>query len=415
MNNLCNRNCSCCSSSSAQLIAENEDVFAEILLHLPVKSLLRFKCVSRKWRSVISSPYFALRHTRRNSSRGTSSLLILRSRALLILSLGNNDHNSSPAGFRIPSFNFLNLTPDFTLRILGTCNGLMLCYLGSAFNGCNFSYCVCNLTTKRFITLPRPEMIANKHILGVNLAFDPLESPNFKVVCVGQSCILNDHHCQIEIYSSETGLWRRWNGSFCNQYNILQTFDQGVFCNGAVHWLCTVGDSLYFDLKDESLKTLPMPPIHGDIYTPKRMRHLGQSGGHLQLIDSEAKMYHNPPMDIYEMNGDYSGWFLKYSIDLNDIGCLFPDMVGHVEVHTQFFEDGYSVHLSKYFLYSILSVVGSEDGQSLEVILSIPNKIISYNPKENSARVLLCLGDNMNTLDYRWRDVYQLKDTLSWL
>ncbi|KAI5675492.1 hypothetical protein M9H77_06442 [Catharanthus roseus] len=391
MMNLCPKTTSSSSSSAAEMIAENQDLMVEILLHLPVKSLLRFKCVSKQWKSMISNPYFAHRHTRRNSTRPTSSLLILKRRGMLILSLGNDAN--SPAGFRTPSFNFLNVTPDFTLKILGSCNGLMLCSLSSAFNDYSFAYCVCNLTTKRFTTFPRPGMVRNKPLLGVNLAFDPSESPHFKIVCVGQCCIFDDQRCQIEIYSSETR----------------------VFCYGAIHWLSPIGDSFYFVLQEESLKTLAMPPMQGDIYSTKRVRYLGQSGGILHLIDSEANMYYNPPMDIYEIGRDYSGWVLKCRINLEDIGCLYPDMVGHVEVHTQLLESGFGVHLSKYYLYSILSLVRGGDGETLEIILSIPNKIISYNPKENSAKVLLCLVNNMNSLDYRWFDVYQFNDSLSWL
>ncbi|EYU32835.1 hypothetical protein MIMGU_mgv1a023169mg, partial [Erythranthe guttata] len=46
-----------------------EEIIEEILLcNLPVKTLLRFKCVSKQWRSLISSKHFVERHLAKNSS-----------------------------------------------------------------------------------------------------------------------------------------------------------------------------------------------------------------------------------------------------------------------------------------------------------------------------------------------------------
>ncbi|PHT49229.1 hypothetical protein CQW23_13437 [Capsicum baccatum] len=39
-----------------------EEIIMEILSRLPVRSLLRFKCVSKCWMTLISEPYFMLKH-----------------------------------------------------------------------------------------------------------------------------------------------------------------------------------------------------------------------------------------------------------------------------------------------------------------------------------------------------------------
>ncbi|XP_062015337.1 putative F-box protein At3g51171 [Rosa rugosa] len=39
-----------------------EDVIAEILARLPVKSLMRFRCVCKSWRALISESYFVKKH-----------------------------------------------------------------------------------------------------------------------------------------------------------------------------------------------------------------------------------------------------------------------------------------------------------------------------------------------------------------
>ncbi|KAG5001241.1 hypothetical protein JHK87_022313 [Glycine soja] len=40
----------------------SHDLIVEILLRLPIKSLLRFKCVCKSWLSFISNPHFVKSH-----------------------------------------------------------------------------------------------------------------------------------------------------------------------------------------------------------------------------------------------------------------------------------------------------------------------------------------------------------------
>lgn len=44
------------------------ETIEEILINSPVKSLLRFKCVSKSWRCLISSKFFVTEHLKRSSS-----------------------------------------------------------------------------------------------------------------------------------------------------------------------------------------------------------------------------------------------------------------------------------------------------------------------------------------------------------
>ncbi|KAM3198794.1 hypothetical protein P3L10_034459 [Capsicum annuum] len=39
-----------------------EEIIMDILSRLPVQSLLRFKCVSKFWMTLISQPYFTTKH-----------------------------------------------------------------------------------------------------------------------------------------------------------------------------------------------------------------------------------------------------------------------------------------------------------------------------------------------------------------
>lgn len=59
---------------------------------------------------------------------------------------------------------------------------------------------------------------------------------------------------------------------------------------------------------------IPLPPIpEGKDWHNREFRHYGESRGHLHLVEINSRMYR---VDVYEMERDYSGWFVKLSADL---------------------------------------------------------------------------------------------------
>ncbi|KAL5810788.1 hypothetical protein ACOSQ4_027356 [Xanthoceras sorbifolium] len=159
--------------------------------------------------------------------------------------------------------------------MLQSCNGLMLLSSNSGGHELPDNYCVYNPTTKQYTVLPPlPVNEVFKVIYGVNLAYDPSKSPHYKVICVRTYENSEEGVCQIEVYSSKTGPWRKSDGTFTAHYET--EFGLGMFWNGALHWISPWDSSLYFDVDEEKVHEMPMPDtLDGDVR--RRFRYFGES------------------------------------------------------------------------------------------------------------------------------------------
>ncbi|EXC20952.1 F-box protein [Morus notabilis] len=182
-------------------------------MRLPLKSLIRFKSVSKHWLSLISEPKFHRCHNRilnpisglfLNNSKFMYSFCTINGEFDYV-NLDKSSYSSQPP---IKSGDF----GESGFRIVQSCNGLFLC--SRHLHPKAFGNFVCNPITKKYTPLPRISWhwrdwsgcIRIMNSFSLSLAFDPWESSHYKVVCVRNSDSHRDHY-QIQIYSSET---RRW-------------------------------------------------------------------------------------------------------------------------------------------------------------------------------------------------------------
>lgn len=119
------------------------EIAADILSRLPVKSLKRFRCVSKSWCKEIDSLYFINTHLKRSSQAHTHLSLILRDATnLCTVDLDSPDFTS------IELKNNPLKSDHCATEVMGSCNGLL------ALLNSDFSIALYNPSTREKKMIP---------------------------------------------------------------------------------------------------------------------------------------------------------------------------------------------------------------------------------------------------------------------
>ncbi|KAL1560701.1 F-box/kelch-repeat protein-like protein [Salvia divinorum] len=214
------------------------DLWIEILLKLPVKSLIRFAVVSKSWRSLITSPSFTSLHLS-NSKKNRAILRHYDERDkqehyLLLELLAKN----GAFAINISSeFEFPMNSQIGYYRIVGSCDGL-LCSIDDLFLFPSQSVILWNPSVRKHVILPpaitnpmEPHIV----VLGLGVA---------NGVCKVVRLVYCRKHYdygfgvppQVEVFSLGAGNWRTVFGLNI-KLRILEFMWSQVLLNGVVHWL----------------------------------------------------------------------------------------------------------------------------------------------------------------------------------
>ncbi|KAL3618059.1 hypothetical protein CASFOL_038380 [Castilleja foliolosa] len=388
--------------SSAQIVASIGDLLIKIIQPLPLKPIFQLTLVSKYWNSLISDLNLFL------------SSNIRPAVGLIFEVLEKSDYpNSTYAYSYIISLDKSTISRPIQkmtsirdtwyrhCKILHSCNGLVLCVSNPAEN-LSRRYYVCNPTIKKYIILPKVVVDHNRlSIHGMYLVFDPSKSPhNYKVVCLLRS--FGDWLHFFDVYSSETGTWRKGSELFKADKNF--DFGNGVYWNGAIHWVNIVTKprkSVYFSLDcDQTLKVFPNPPLQDTDYD-KSCYYFGESYDHLHFVDSHRKL---SEIIVYEMKRDYSEWFVKYKVNVAEIKRNYLEWdysewfmkhkVKFPEIHRDY------EYFCKYIAYAqIYTVVRVKNDEDSFLVIKVGRTIVRYNFKQKTCETLCNLE---SALGDRW-------------
>ncbi|KAG5402915.1 hypothetical protein IGI04_009034 [Brassica rapa subsp. trilocularis] len=164
------------SSSPAKIVADLDDVLLHILSFLPIKTLIKCKRVSKRWRSLITNPNFSNRIISSKHPLPISGLYLKGTRDIeyRFVSLLDDDDEVNEQRLSLSSPLRFADHPS-PIIVMQSTNGLLLCKCTCPPNHFNRNFYVYNPTTKQKTLLP-PII---DHV-ALSLAFDPSKSPHYK-------------------------------------------------------------------------------------------------------------------------------------------------------------------------------------------------------------------------------------------
>ncbi|MCD7463167.1 hypothetical protein HAX54_050083 [Datura stramonium] len=392
------------SSWQAEKVAGNDDLLRQILVRLPGSSLLRFRCVCRHWRFLTSSSDFRQLQSCR-SAASTAGLFLFRKsdRRYHLDHLLNFPETSKR---RVPS-NIRTFIGSFqSIKPINYCNGLLCLRLH--LDNDEVFYCVYNPCTNRYTNIPLPEIDDLDEIVSMNLAFDPSKSSYYKIVCIVKEGLGLLRFLTFSTEANSSTTWKESGQQVQIRVDHYYYFGKGVFLNGAIHLVSKHSPFLCFDVDNECLKKMPSTSIP-EGHDRRKIKYFGESAGKLYLI--EENVLRPTLLNVFELDKDYSKWFMKYVVDVDVLTRLFPLMV---------FNEPESLDAIDYQFDVLCFLDGEKEGKTM-LVLSLPEKMISYDIKNMNVKELLKvqleeLHLNMEgflVYNYKWYHAYKHVETLA--
>ncbi|XP_060181742.1 F-box/kelch-repeat protein At3g23880-like [Lycium barbarum] len=236
------------------------ELITEILSRLPVKSLLRFRCVSKSWLSLICSNEFINIHLSlsSNNKEYTHHRLMLSfvqpEYNLKDCSLGSLLNGGDTEAFDL---DYPMKNPHKSVWIVGSVNGLICVAIEEN------DLFLWNPSIRKFKKLPdsRPKLRCGYYFM-YGFGYDEVRD-DYKVV--GIFCIFGSggaYEVEVKIYGLKSDSWRNVDDF---QGGLLLN-DSGKFVNGKLHWATTARlgeyncwDIISVDLTDEKWGKVEQP------------------------------------------------------------------------------------------------------------------------------------------------------------
>ncbi|KAM1000550.1 hypothetical protein ACFX15_006922 [Malus domestica] len=269
------------------------DIMLDILSRLPVKSLCRFRCVSKSWRSLVTDPDFVKIHL----NKAFENVEIFHQRRRLMFSDGSHrslysldldeflNHNDAVHNYLDEKENDNDINtnddddeavateldyiyseiPNNWVFMVFHCNGLLLCQLY------NWEFYLVNPATRKSKKLPDiPSSSIAYYFDLFGFGFDH-STDDYKMVDLRYL----KGGIMFIVYTLKTGSWREIQRRYPYKSDLML---HGILLSGGLHWLVNRvrGSSsviISFDLAEEHVQEIPLPCDLVDAKGFKRKNH----------------------------------------------------------------------------------------------------------------------------------------------
>ncbi|KAJ1410227.1 Galactose oxidase/kelch, beta-propeller [Sesbania bispinosa] len=294
------------------------DIIINVLQRVPVKSLIRFKCVAKDWAKLLETPYFIEQHLHHSSH---NNLYLLLQCAL-----------PSPSILIGPDFKF-HKPPQFTSppgRIIGSCNGL-LCLRHTEQPP---MLSLWNPATRQVKHVPETLIDVKTNSYHVGFGFSPLVN-DYKMLRISvfdEDQFLSPYEAMVnraEVYSLTTGSWKEIDAS---NLQSLYLVTNPVTVNGAIFWHAIssyygYGFVVSFDIGEEAFTLLeaPPPPSHAYSISLAVYNHKIAVIHHCMVIVGQVMSFSIDlwALEVEDTHPSGESWVKKYSVGPSS-RILFP-------------------------------------------------------------------------------------------
>ncbi|CAI9094619.1 OLC1v1030382C1 [Oldenlandia corymbosa var. corymbosa] len=300
-----------------------QDVITDVLKRLPAKSIGRFRCVSKPWRSLLSNPRFIKEHLNFHIRSDPDKFIVVdrSDRAPRVLT-PNMENNSTERRYDwvctkvISPLLCLNKQSK-RVFVVGSCHGLVLLANDKR------TMILMNPTTLEAVEIPKfglslDPFVGDEMLCG--LGYDETNN-DYKIVTFPHYDRDEQDYAETfaDVYSVRTKTWKRLAKS---RYS-LPYITAGVLANGCLHWIAkdtkTAGHPLViaaFDLAREEFKEVP-PPRDINISSAR----LTVLGGCFACFDNALGFNGSSVMNFWVMYdyGEQESWI---QFNISDCKCI---------------------------------------------------------------------------------------------
>lgn len=259
------------------------ELLENILVRLPVKSVIRFKCVEKSWSSLFENPSFIAKHHRHSCSITNPSYLIMSQDGsggdIIIMSLLHPPHNDiDDTQVHIVDMNIQFDTNLISMRFLRpnicACINGIFC-IGGSFSGGFDGFFLWNPAIRQYKVVPYPTLhyppalhfFNTDHNFAFGYDYNSNDYKLVRIVNYGR-----DYNTFVHVYTLSTDSWRQKINTAIDLSNIafLSTFDE-KYLNGVYYWFCILKDTdkhgrvfncaviLSFHMTNEVFRILSLP------------------------------------------------------------------------------------------------------------------------------------------------------------
>ncbi|XP_030924259.1 F-box protein At3g07870-like isoform X1 [Quercus lobata] len=295
------------------------EIVTNILVRLPIKSIIICTCVSKAWKSLIQNPTFISTHLRYSHNKNLLFFNLCLENQKEFYALHNEDDEPDFTQHTSFDYPFLVPDPDAIFRVVGTCNGLLLCLSNNLTEGTS-RLCLWNPSVRKLVNLPLTNFSSDACI---GFGFDR-KTNDYKVVRVVKLMDRLDLRIY-SIYSLFTGEWRMLRVGLA-PICALRHHEPHAFINGALHWVAsrvTDNKSLYFilvfDLGGE---------VFREILPPEPIGHTGMMSAFVSVYKNSIALIqkdNNGFLHIWVMKeyGILSSWTKVLSLTISNQSYIF--------------------------------------------------------------------------------------------